>query len=201
MKYLFFLIVVMILSACPIYADGFGNKEYYVSLDFNGVNNKSELRGGRLNYSFLWGKYMEGSLLSIASQYDGNTVRVSSNGIFSAVGGIGLYMVATKFNTKTSDVYAATTLVMLSPLILQMLSNPILKIPLIQDNLDFTAGIRTDYYLFNTVARIYSEGTIGLRGRYGKTAFEINAGIPFAKGYFDNKTPYVGARLFFIIGA
>lgn len=201
MKKTMLIFVVMILSVHTVYSDGFGNKEYYASLDFNGINSNSQLRGARLNYSFLLKNYLEGSLLSIATQYDGDKVRVSANGLFSAVGGIGLYMVASKFNTKTSDLYAAATVVMLSPLILQMITNPMLKIPLVQEHLDFTAGIRTDYFLFNTVARIYSEGTIGLRGRYGKTALEVNAGVPFTKGYFDNKTPYVGARFFYIIGA
>jgi hypothetical protein len=78
------------------------------------------------------------------------------------------------------------------PLIIQVLTNPSFRINLINKNLELIVGINTDYFFFYDVSRIYSEASIGLRGRLKDFALSANLGIPFTKGYFENKAPYFG---------
>ena len=83
--------------------------------------------------------------------------------------------------------------IFLVPVMIQTITNPSYRINLINKNLELIVGINTDYFFFYDVSRIYSEASIGLRGRLKDFALSANLGIPFTKGYFENKAPYLGA--------
>jgi hypothetical protein len=134
---------------------------------------------------------------------------------------MGLLMAKSTYSQHSSDVFTAATYIILSPLLLQSFTNPTLKYQVYSHRSMNTAGIgciynselnpepdiliyltmsiKTDYYLLNDVARIYSEGKIGLKGRFYNAAAEAQVGIPFTKGYFQNKTPYLGISAFYYI--
>ena len=189
MKYVVLALVFLLASSCQVLADKIGAKAF-LSLDYRDLTNSTVYKGSRISFGFSIVDHFESSLVSIASQYDGKKMRISSNGIFIVFGGIASLL------TRDSSNGIITPYTIL-PLIIQVFTNPTVKISIVPNTLETTIGVKTDYYLLNEVARIYCEGEVGLRGRIDKVEVEANLGIPFTQGYFKDKTPYFGARAFY----
>jgi len=68
-----------------------------------------------------------------------------------------------------------------------------------RDKLKLFGGITTDYYLFNTISRVYSAGHLSLEWNsseyFGGATFEI----PFSKGYWPDRTPHLGLYVGYLL--
>ena len=191
------LIVILLIS---ISSNAFsGDFEHFaLSIGYNGLNEHNFLRGARISGDIQI-EYIDFNAMSIATQYDGTNYKISSNGFISLAGGLGVYLGSDfKDSSKTAFLNPIGT-VLKTLYTLQMLTNPTLKTALIRDKLEIIYSIKTDYYFIYDDSRIYCEGVIGLRGRIGKIGFEGNFGIPFTQGYFKDKTPYFGTRVFYYL--
>lgn len=168
------------------------------SLDYLGQGN-GYIRGGRFNIEMMddYNNYdkgivknIEGNLFSIAVHHDyPNSIKVSFNPAASLVA-LGASEIIPR-NTSKKYLYIVKGIFFI-PLIIQILTNPSYRINLINKRLELIVGINTDYFFFYDVSRIYSEASIGLRGRFKNIALSANLGVPFTKGYFENKNPYFG---------
>jgi len=88
--------------------------------------------------------------------------------------------------------------VSLALLVPQVLPNLTVQVPVVPKYLYVAAGQRTDYYLFNDVARIYSEGYVGARLLGGESlpiSAEVRYVWPLSRGFLENKKPYIGVGL------
>jgi hypothetical protein len=195
------VVILLLVSSSPTFADRVDTKAF-ISLDYRDIRNTTVYRSGRISFGFSIDEQFETSLLSVASQYDGNTVRISSNGLFIVVGGIVAFLSRSASISDSSDTQKNSGLItseFIYPLLVQTLTNPTVRINILKDNLDVALSVKTDYYLLYEVSRIYCEGGIGLRGMLGKKfAIEAHLGIPFTEGYFKDRSPFLGARAFFI---
>lgn len=173
-------------------------EHFALSIIYNGLNESNSFRGARINGDIQI-DYIDFNAVSIATQYDGTKIKISSNGIISLVGGLGIYLGSNfKDSSKTTFLNPIGT-VLKTLLTLQMLTNPTIKTALIKDKLDIIYSLKTDYYFLYEDSRIYCEGVLGLRGRIDNVGLEANLGIPFTNGYFKDKTPYFGARMFYFL--
>lgn len=214
MKKILTVCVCFVTVYCTAYSDG--DLEKIISADYNGSISSNQML--RLNFSmfnsqhiFREVRFFELNYCSLASQYDGKKVRISSNFIATAVGMGSNYLL----RNDTSSIGMTTNIILHLPVLVHLFSNPSFKFTLYSfrnknrdgyhhahsdDWKDYEQNmgiylilnVKTDYYLLNDIARIYSEGKIGLKIKYYDTAIETHLGIPFTKGYFENKTPYFG---------
>ncbi|MBK9249639.1 MAG: hypothetical protein IPM69_16350 [Ignavibacteria bacterium] len=232
MKKILTVIVCFVMLYCRAYSQE-DIVEIFPSIDYN--FSLSNNQSGRINFYASNSKYnlWDFDFFSIATQYDGKTMRVSSNAILSTVS-IGV----SALTKDTGDIVSAFNIRKLFvrlPLIIQVLTNPTFKYSLysvkktryatcatgydevdtvnseLQEkpyrnpprnhNIDIwlLACIKTDFYLLNDVSRIYSEGKIGLRGRFDNTAIEAQLGIPLTKGYYENKNLFLGLSAYVYI--
>jgi len=173
-----------------------------LSLDYLGHNSNS-LRGGRFNFEMLndyrkRGINFEINCFSMAVHHEyHNTLKFSSNTV-PILFAMGAFLLIPRDTVKEYGIRNIILGVFLVPVMIQTITNPSFRINLINKNLDLIVGINTDYFFFYDVSRIYSEATIGLRGRLKDFALSANLGIPFTKGYFENKAPYLGASAYYI---
>ena len=214
MKKSLLVIVLIVLSATISYSqvvdstfeedeEILGGRDYTrvtFSVDYLGQSSNS-MRGGRFNYELIDDYITKGRSLqnielsgfSIAVHRDYHkTLKVSSNPAATLLAVAALALIP-RDSVKMYSPKNIVTGIFFLPLIVQGLTNPSFRINIINKNLYIVIGINTDYFFFYDVSRIYSEAFIGLRGRLKDFALSANLGIPFTKGYFENKAPYLGA--------
>ncbi|MBS1538392.1 MAG: hypothetical protein JST20_11670 [Bacteroidetes bacterium] len=173
-------------------------EHFALSIGYNGLNESNSFQGARINGDIQI-DYIDFNAVSVAIQSDGTKIKISSNGIISLAGGLGIYLGSNfKDSSKTTFLNPIGT-VLKTLLTLQMLTNPTIKTALIKDKLDIIYSLKTDYYFLYEDSRIYCEGVLGLRGRIDNVGLEANLGIPFTNGYVKDKTPYFGARMFYFL--
>lgn len=220
MKKILTVIVCFVMLYCTAYSEDKFNA--IISIDYNGLFSSEKL--ARLNLSVDSrdsdrngnSADVELNFCSIASQYDGKRVRISSNFIASAFS-LGLRPLLKK---DTSTLGYISKIILNLPCFIHILSNPSIKFTLVSFNnsryvtdssyskynstqdmgVYLIYNVKTDYFLLNDVARIYSEGKIGLKIKYYNTALETHFVIPFTKGYFENKNPYFGVSALYYLG-
>jgi hypothetical protein len=71
-----------------------------------------------------------------------------------------------------------------------------LYFPIISDQFWMGLEQRTDYYLLNNPAKIYTESAIGARVRFLKLIGEFRFAYPLTEGFLENKKPYFSASLY-----
>jgi len=77
----------------------------------------------------------------------------------------------------------------------QSLTNLSFHLPVVRYAFYLNAGQRTDFYLLNDVARIYTEGYAGMRLTGGSNfplALDVRYAWPISQGFLENKRPYLG---------
>ncbi len=216
MKKSLLVIVLIVLSATISYSQvvdstyeeeytnplgGYSRKDFKTfSLDYLGQNS-SLIRGGRFNIEIMEDYYgnvtyptrnIEFNLFSIAVNHDyQSTLKVSSN-LGATLLAFGAVALIAQDTIKEFGFKNIVSSILLGPIIIHMITNPSYKIKLIHKKLELIVGVNTDYFFFYDVSRIYSEASIGLRGRFNNIALSANLGVPFTKGYFENKNPYFG---------
>ncbi len=176
------------------------NNCLFIALDYMGLNNNSTIRGARLNYKLTNPNFnlIESSVATVAVQTDRNEkVKISYNSISYLLGEVAIRTLPYDA-THTVDFYKIVRGIFLAQVIIHTFTNPSFKISLAKNYVDLLIGVNTDYFFFYDVSRIYSEASIGLRGRLKNIALSANLGIPFTKGYFENKAPYLGASAYYI---
>ncbi len=204
MKKILTVCVCFLLIYCSAYSDG--EIKPIMSIDYNGLLSSNQL----LRYNFSSDiETIEFNYFSIASQYDGNKVRVSSNFM-----GFVLFVGSQYLLRKRLEPLGKNTNILINlPFMIHTLSNPSFKFSLFSHSnnrsdsslygsyyryshqdmgIFLSLNVKTDYFLFYEIPRIYSEGKIGLNMQYYNFAIDTHLGIPFTKGYFENKAPYFG---------
>jgi hypothetical protein len=78
----------------------------------------------------------------------------------------------------------------------QVLPNITITAPIIKDHFYLGAGQRTDYYLFNSVAKIYTESSAVARVFVHRFGAEIRWSYPLSKGFLEDKRPYLGGSVY-----
>lgn len=151
-----------------------------------------EAWGGRL-FTSIGGEYIQVSPFSWSFVRDpaSRAVRLSVNPIFAAPLLVAL----------TGEFDLSLPLVLL-PLLPQLLTNLSFQFPVVHEHLYLAAGQRTDFYLLNDVARIYTEGYVGARllgGRDIPIGLDMRYVWPISQGFLENKRPYLGIGLSFTL--
>lgn len=65
----------------------------------------------------------------------------------------------------------------------------------ITKNVDIYAGQNTDFFLFYNPSRISTQSAAGLKIRYKRLSASTEVRIPWTKGYYQDKKPYINFGL------
>lgn len=80
----------------------------------------------------------------------------------------------------------------------QILPNITISAPIIKDHFYLGAGQRTDYYLFNSVSKIYTESSVVARVFVHRIGAEVRWSYPLTQGFLEDKRPYLGASMYWV---
>ncbi|MDQ7799059.1 MAG: hypothetical protein RDU76_09000 [Candidatus Edwardsbacteria bacterium] len=178
------LLIVQKAEAQTEYLKSWSHTYWHTSISLKDQLNikiSAPMEGVNLPNSF------ETSLVSISAIEQNKKYYISANPLFigAALGGAGLVNI---FNKETrSPIYGIAAVAILAP---QILGN--FKIGFAPNsNIAFMAGQNTDYYLFYKISRICTESSIGIKLSNDAFRVTLDLRIPWTKGYFDNKQPYI----------
>ena len=148
-----------------------------------------EASSGRA-YMGIGGEKVHGSLFSWSFTHGADgVIRVSMNPLFTFAALPAVQALPHQGGSRAWGLF----LLFLVP---QVLGNFNIQYPLIPRHCYLTVADRTDYYLFNSPAKIYMEGSVGLRLFVGSIGGEVRWVWPITQGYLENKKPYLGFNLY-----
>lgn len=80
----------------------------------------------------------------------------------------------------------------------QLLPNLTITAPIIKDHFYLGLSQRTDYYLFNSPAKVYTEASAVARFYLSHLSAEVRWSYPLTQGFLEDKRPYLGGSIYWV---
>jgi hypothetical protein len=181
--------LVVLLSIVSTTCNGqFAGRFDYINNNNRAVRLSIPLTSGRaLDSNVTWFSTLQ--LASLTEESSDKRIHVSSN-LLPALPGIAAFLLDGGHESNSP-----IPMLLLLPILLPNIG---FQVPIVRQYAFSGLSMSTDYYLLSPHWCVYSELSLSLTFRYQSIALESNYSLPVLRGYFQDRTPYLGVRLWFI---